>query len=161
MKSKLKAFYMLPLFLMIAYAGFGQTKDTSKDASMFPEAKEGYQKVVLYLPKKSKEENLKVEIIVGRNAEVDNCNNHFLAGEFKEKDLKGWGYTYYEYKSKGNIASTLMACPDDKKVTKFVSGQGEIIRYNSKLPVVVYIPAGMELKYRIWKAKPSYNSVKP
>jgi ecotin len=27
-----------------------------------------------------------------------------------------------------------------------------LINYNSKLPVVVYVPEGMDLKYRIWKA---------
>ncbi|EFZ89211.1 ecotin [Salmonella enterica subsp. enterica serovar Montevideo str. 609460] len=27
-----------------------------------------------------------------------------------------------------------------------------MLRYNSKLPIVVYTPANVDVKYRIWKA---------
>jgi ecotin len=27
------------------------------------------------------------------------------------------------------------------------------VRYNSKLPVVVYVPEGLEVRYRLWKAE--------
>ncbi|MBW2490657.1 MAG: proteinase inhibitor I4 serpin, partial [Deltaproteobacteria bacterium] len=27
-------------------------------------------------------------------------------------------------------------------------------RYNSRLPVVVYVPEGVEVRYRIWRAEP-------
>ena len=26
------------------------------------------------------------------------------------------------------------------------------MRYNSRLPIVVYVPAGVEVRYRIWRA---------
>ena len=51
--------------------------------------------------------------------------------------------------------STMMACPDGKKERKFVlAGLGDdaMLRYNSKLPIVVYTPDNVEVKYRIWKA---------
>ena len=32
--------------------------------------------------------------------------------------------------------------------------KSRLIRYNSRLPVVVYAPEGVELRYRIWKADP-------
>ena len=51
-------------------------------------------------------------------------------------------------------ASTLMACPDGKKKQAFVPvvGDGFLLRYNSKLPVVVYVPNDVEVRYRIWSA---------
>jgi ecotin len=49
--------------------------------------------------------------------------------------------------------STLMAVPPGTaQVTKFVSGTPLLIRYNSRLPVVIYAPQGSEIRYRIWQA---------
>lgn len=51
--------------------------------------------------------------------------------------------------------STMMACPEGKKEQKFVTawlGEDGMLRYNSKLPIVVYTPANVDVKYRIWKA---------
>ena len=31
---------------------------------------------------------------------------------------------------------------------------GMLIRYNSRLPIVVYAPEGVEIRYRVWKAEP-------
>lgn len=73
-------------------------------------------------------------------------------GSLEEETVNGWGYTYYEFNSKGDIAGTLMGCPDNKKVKKFITAQSQLFRYNSKLPIVVYVPKGMEVKYRIWEA---------
>jgi ecotin len=36
-----------------------------------------------------------------------------------------------------------------------VRGEGFLLRYNSKLPVVVYVPNGFEVRYRIWRADES------
>lgn len=158
MRQKIKSALLLAVFGILTTGAFAQEKKV--DISIFPEAKEGYKKVVLNVPKKGKEDNLQLEIFVGKYVEVDMCNNHFLIGEFKDKELKSWGYTYYEYKTKGDVGGTMMACPDNKKQTKFVNGKGEIIRYNSKVPVVVYVPNGMEVKYRVWKTKAKLNTVK-
>ncbi|VEB56920.1 ecotin [Salmonella enterica subsp. enterica] len=49
----------------------------------------------------------------------------------------------------------MMACPEGKKEQKFVTawlGEDGMLRYNSKLPIVVYTPANVDVKYRIWKA---------
>ena len=29
-----------------------------------------------------------------------------------------------------------------------------LLRYNSKLPLVVYVPEGVEVKYRLWSTEP-------
>lgn len=128
-----------------------KSKLATIDISMFPKAKPGYKMLYIQVPATKQENNLKVEFFVGRNEQVD-CNKYFLTGDIKEQNLEGWGYTYYTVESDGNIAGTKMACPDNVLQTKFVHLQGEITRYNSKLPIVLYIPEKLDVQYRIWKA---------
>jgi len=42
--------------------------------------------------------------------------------------------------------------PDAPKVTRFITlgGESYITRYNSRLPIVVYVPESVEVRYRIW-----------
>lgn len=115
---------------------------------MFPKAKEGYKQVYIQLPVAKNENDLKVEFFVGVEKLLD-CNNHFLMGKVATQDLQGWGYNYYEVESNGETGGTLMACPDQKKTKKFVSLQPEIVRYNSKLPLVFYVPKDLEVRYRV------------
>jgi ecotin len=44
--------------------------------------------------------------------------------------------------------------PNTPKVARFITIGGDpyIIRYNSRLPIVVYVPEGVEVRYRIWTA---------
>jgi ecotin len=54
--------------------------------------------------------------------------------------------------------STMMAVPPGTpKAEKFVSGAPLLIRYNSRLPVVIYAPKGLEIRYRIWQAPQKTN----
>ena len=49
--------------------------------------------------------------------------------------------------------TTLMAAPEGApKVKAFVTAAPLQIRYNSRLPIVVYVPEGYEIRYRIWQA---------
>jgi ecotin len=34
-----------------------------------------------------------------------------------------------------------------------------LILYNSRLPVVVYAPEGVEVRYRIWRAEPEMKGL--
>jgi len=115
---------------------------------MFPKAKEGFKQVYIQLPVAKNERDLKVEFFVGVEKMLD-CNKHFLIGKVNNQDLQGWGYNYYEVESKGETGGTLMACPDQKLTKKFVYLQPETVRYNSKLPLVFYIPKDMEVRYRV------------
>jgi ecotin len=52
------------------------------------------------------------------------------------------------------MAGTLMAVdPDIPKVERFITlgGEPELRRYNSRLPMVIYVPKGVEVRYRIWR----------
>jgi ecotin len=151
-------FSLTLLMSMTNLMSAGNKKENlDKQLEPFPVAAEGMVRHVIQLDKKSDESVYKVEIVPGKMMNVD-CNNHRLMGTLEEKDLQGWGYTYYEFTSNGDAASTMMACPGPK-TNKFVTGQTMIIRYNSKLPVVIYAPKGFDVKYRIWKAGKDQLSV--
>ena len=82
---------------------------------------------------------------------TDGVNSVRLGVDIVSRPLKGWGYTFYEVSGNGAAMSTMMASPENsEKVNTFVQGTSLMIRYNSRLPVVVYVPAGYEIKYRIW-----------
>jgi ecotin len=124
------------------------------DLKPYPKASANQTQHVIQLPAMKDEGSAKLEIIVGKTMEVD-CNQHFFGGELKRKSAEGWGYDYYVLDKLGVGASTLMGCPDNSKRKAFVRSSGEtLVRYNSKLPVVVYTPKDVELRYRVWKAGP-------
>lgn len=130
------------------------TVSAVENLKVYPAAAEGMVRYVILLDSLGSEAeyDYQVELIPGKMVEVDECNKHGLSGEITEKTVSGFGYNYYEFTSEGNVFSTLMACLNNEKVSKFISGQRTKIRYNSLLPVVVYAPEGFELKYKIWKA---------
>lgn len=119
----------------------------------YPAAMQGFERHVIELPQQPDEESLKVELIAGKTQTVD-CNQQRLAGQWQQKTVQGWGYDYYVLDRVGPGMSTLMACPDDTRRQAFVPVAGEVplLRYNSKLPVVIYAPTGVEVRYRLWSA---------
>lgn len=45
-----------------------------------------------------------------------------------------------------------MGCPPGSERTAFVRSSDEtLVRYNSRLPLVVYTPEDVELRYRVWR----------
>jgi len=75
--------------------------------------------------------------------------------DIKEETIKGWGFPRYIVSKLGPMAGTLMAIdPRAPKVARFIKLGGDpyLIRYNSRLPIVVYVPEGVEVRYRIWTA---------
>jgi ecotin len=60
------------------------------------------------------------------------------------------------------MAGTLMAIgPNAPKVNRFIALGSEpyLIHYNSLLPIVVYAPDGVEIRYRIWSAGPETEAI--
>jgi ecotin len=123
----------------------------------FPPAGEGMVRHVLQLPKQDDKSAYKMELIVGKMVQVDEGNRYFFTGKIEEETINGWGFSRYNVSTLGQMASTLMAIdPNAPKVNRFITlgGEAYLIRYNSRLPIVVYVPEGIEVRYRIWRAEP-------
>lgn len=121
----------------------------------YPKASAGKVRHVILLPAIPEEEaeNLKVEIVAGRTIDTDGVNRYRFGGEFREKDIPGWGFSFFEVDALPGPLSTriapLQSAPPEKR---FVAGPRLLTRYNSRLPVVVYAPEGVEVRFRTWRA---------
>jgi len=133
------------------------TAPAADELKAFPPAEKGMVRHVLQLPKQADESAFKVELLVGKTVRVDAENRYSFGGTIEAETIQGWGYTRYHVSQLGPMAGTLMAIdPDAPKEDRFVPLGGEpyLIRYNSRLPVVVYVPEGVEVRYRLWSAAP-------
>ena len=123
----------------------------------FPPAAEGMTRHVINLPKQDDEAALKVELIIGKTVKTDAHNRYFFGGTLETENIQGWGFDRYILRHLGPMAGTLMAVdPNAPQVERFITlgGEPRLLRYNSRLPLVVYVPAGVEVRYRIWRANP-------
>ncbi len=156
----MKAVCSIAVLSFVAAVSFASAADNMK---AFPLAEAGMARHVLHLPKQEDEAAFKVELIVGKTVKVDEGNRYWFGGEIKEETIEGWGFPRYMVSKLGPMAGTLMAVdPNAPKVNRFVTLAGEpyLIRYNSLLPVVVYAPEGVEIRYRVWSAGPEAKVVK-
>jgi ecotin len=148
----MKTIWMIAVFAVLFATPAGHGADSLRG---FPPAAHGVVRFVLELPAQADESLLKTELIVGKTVEIEPRNRYFFAGKIEAETIKGWGFTRYNVKKLGQLAGTLMAVdPNEPKVARFITLAGEpyLIRYNSRLPIVVYVPEGVEVRYRIWSA---------
>jgi len=147
------------VLLFLCAVSAGHAADTMK---AFPPAGEGVVRYVVELPKQADESTFKVELIVGRMVEVDELNRYFFGGKIEMETIKGWGFPLYRVRKLGPMAGTLMAVdPNTPKVDRFITLGVDpyIIRYNSRVPIVVYVPEGAEVRYRIWTAEAAVKAI--
>ena len=121
---------------------------------MFPVPDAGFTRYIVEVPKVKDPQDKRVELLIGREMEVD-CNRYSFRADVKEENLKGWGYHYYRIEHIQPGPTTMMACRAPK-VHKFITvnlpKELRWMRYNSRLGIVVYVPEGYEVRYRIWEA---------
>jgi ecotin len=132
------------------------------DMTAFPAAEEGMTRHVISLPKQQDESAFKVELIIGKTVKTDAINSYFFGGTLETETIPGWGFDRYILRKLGPMAGTLMAVdPDAPQVERFISigGEARLLRYNSRLPFVVYVPAGVEVRHRVWRAEPTEHFV--
>lgn len=157
---------MKHFFLLIGLGVFPALSSAvaGDDMKAFPLAESGSVRYVLNVPKQANEENFKLELQVGQTVQVDAVNRCFFGGKIEEETITGWGYPRYLVKALGPMAGTLMAAdPKAPKKSRFVTLGGDpyLIRYNSRLPVVIYVPEGAEVRYRIWRADKALKTMSP
>lgn len=127
----------------------------------FPPADAGMTRYVIHVPEQPDESALKVELLIGQTVSTDAHNRYFFAGELEEETIQGWGFQRYVLRKLGPMAGTLMAVdPQEPKVERFVSlgGEPRLLRYNSRLPIVVYVPADVQVRYRLWRADAQFGA---
>ena len=127
----------------------------------FPPATEGMERFVIVLPdrERGEEDAFQVELVAGMTILTDGVNRMRLGTTLEPRPLQGWGYTYYQVSGSDVAMSTMMAPPEGApRVEQFVPGTPIQIRYNSRLPIVVYAPKGYEVRYRIWQASQTFTS---
>ena len=149
MNSRILLCFVLPAAAINVSAG-------AQDDEMkpYPAAEPGFVRMVFEVPEVANDSDHKVEIMVGKTMMVD-CNPSRFGGDLERRIAEGWGYSYFVLTKVQGPASTMMAChPGEEKTAAFVQvgGQGFIQPYNSKLPVVTYVPEGFSVRYRIWTA---------
>ena len=150
---------VMPLWLFAAVS----TVPAQDNMKAFPPAEAGMVRYVLQLPKQEDESLAKVELIVGKQVQIDPINTYFFSGQIESENIEGWGFTRYVVKQLGPMAGTLIGVdPDEPKVPRFITLGGEpfLIRYNSRLPVVVYVPEDAEVRFRIWNTTPESSPMK-
>ena len=142
---------MLALVYLVSACASAMSQDD--DLKPWPAAESGETRFVIRLPEMQDETAHGVELIIGRQLEVD-CNRHWFGGKLERQVISGWGYPLYRLASVAGPASTMMACPGEEKSMAFVAVNLEdpFLRYNSKLPIVVYVPDGFSVRYRTWSA---------
>jgi ecotin len=140
--------------LALVVCAFAAAADNLK---AFPPAAAGMVRHVIHLPQQQDESAFKVELIIGKTVKTDANNRYFFVGTLETESIPGWGFDRYILRKLGPMAGTLMAVdPDAPQVERFISlgGEPRLLRYNSRLPIVVYVPAGVEVRYRLWHAEP-------
>lgn len=158
---------MKSLILSVAVAGIAvfsasAQSEAERNLKAFPPADQGMTRHVLMLPPAGQEDSLRVELQIGKTVKTDEANRYFFVGSLQAVNIEGWGFTRYVLSELGPMAGTRMAVdPDAPKVDRFITlgGEPQLLRYNSRLPLVVYLPKGVEVRHRIWRADPEIKLV--
>lgn len=149
--------YAVVANLVWILGGIAMGQESRDNLKAYPAPEAGMKRCVMLLEPKQVEADYRVELQVGKAVDVDNVNRYFFGGALEEVNVEGWGFPKYVVKELGPMAGTRIAPdPNAPKAKRFVSlgGEPQLLRYNSRLPVVLYVPADAEVRLRVWKAVP-------
>ncbi|QNJ24311.1 ecotin family protein [Synechococcus sp. MIT S9220] len=99
----------------------------------------------------------RIQLIVGQTVRLD-CNSKRLSGSGMTMRMlpKASGKALFEVKGPVAVISTKMACSDDQPTRMSFLSLGKqpyLVPYNASWPIVVDLPVGTELRWRVWKAE--------
>jgi len=145
---------ILVAIIFVGSTASAQETITKVNTDIFPKAEKGYKKMIIEVPYSDQDQSKRIEFNIGKYMEVDGCNHFSLQGGVEKKDLQGWGYEYYVFKTDGAVVGTQMGCPDLPKRNLFVTAQPTMLRYNGKMPIVIYVPEEYSVQFKIYTASP-------
>ncbi|WP_020560609.1 ecotin family protein [Thiofilum flexile] len=122
---------------------------------LYPAAPAGYTRMSIRLPKLAGEEELLLVFRAGKQMMTD-CNYKSIPhGSWREQTVQGWGLDYYTLNTNGEVETTVMECVDKKEEKQIFVRAGDVqyVRYNSRMPIVVYVPKGYEVRYNVMVSK--------
>ena len=160
--------------LAVALAGAGAaipvrpvTAIPRLDLTGYPAPASGLQRWVIQpsglLPKStdplisSNPHDWRVQLLVGKEVDLD-CNNSWLSGPSlrMQRLPEASGKALFVLNGSLVVMKTRKACPPDHpRQHSFLSlgKQPYLVPYNPSWPIVVDLPAGAELRWRVWKAE--------
>ena len=155
----MKTIFSLLLLAVLSVAALAD----DPNMKAFPPADAEQTRFVISVPKQDDEYAFKVELVIGKTVKADPVNHFFFGGKLETETIQGWGFDRYILRKLGPMAGTLMGVePGTPNVDRFVTigGEPQLLRYNSRLPLVVYVPKGVEVRYRIWRADAKSETAK-
>ena len=120
----------------------------------YPQPPAGMERKVILLPHKERdaEAGFRVEVVVGKTVVTDGVNSFRFGGELREVDIPGWGFSYWQAEGTFDSAAQTRIGGPTTSTPAFVAGPSRLVAYNSRLPLVVMVPEGCEVRWRTWKA---------
>jgi ecotin len=97
----------------------------------------------------------RVQLIVGQLAQID-CNQHSFSGRLRHWRLADDKPMVFRVDNVGPMASTRMACPPGqprRQAFVTMAGKPYVVPYEVSHPIVIYAPAAVQLRWRLWKAE--------
>ncbi|HHJ3076538.1 TPA: ecotin family protein [Vibrio parahaemolyticus] len=125
-------------------------KVNHENIKMYKEAPNGFVRHLVALSPLANEHDAKIELMF-KKPTMSDCNVRGWFGKLTEETVKGWGYNTYTLDDKIPMASTMMFCNEEPELKMLYSQPQDLMRYNSRLPIVVYTPSGVEMDVRVWQ----------
>lgn len=143
---------LLQLATAVGVSAFVFSVQAEPTFAPFLEPSLSQARYVIQLPSEAHEQHLQVEVQIGKMLDID-CNHYAFGGELSERHLPGWGYDYFVFSDQHPLMSTEKACPNSQTHKAFVQAvdANRLLRYNSRLPIVIYVPKDMEVRYMLWR----------
>jgi ecotin len=153
----MKPFFRIALLLTTCLG----TAAADDPLASFRAATDDEVRFVVRLPPQPDEGKHQIELLVGREQPLD-CNAAHYVGKLHHKTLLRKGTLYYTVRAVEGPVVAQAQCPDAAKRDAFVSLEGDpyMVRYDSGAPIVVYVPKGFEVRYRVWQAGAALHPAK-
>lgn len=123
----------------------------------FPAPEEGMSRFVLKLEPIDNEHLVRVELIAGKIIETDGVNSYvFRARQINiqqiGRDLTGYVVPKNAFNGGTEVTEAFGEFKYALRFAPLITDEPCLTRYNSNRLIVVYVPEGGEVKYRLWRA---------